>query len=377
MDKPKNTELNFLYLDEEDTKNKKVKHKTKIHPKNQKSQKVSRRAGAESAPEKEETFNFDNEIVIGVTKIQKENDKYNNKKQTNKKKKQNQSKNIATKENKQNQSKNKRKQKEIMKQETNRTKKKVKKEKIENKKSRFIKAIVKWTILLSMLIISFIFFMMSPLFNVLEIEVTGNEKINSDTVISLSKIEVGENIYKTSKKKIVRNIKENAYIQDVSIKRNLPNKIVINIKERKTTYMLEYANSYAYINNQGYILEITQEKIDVPIIMGYATKEEDIKAGNRLCDEDLEKLETVLKIVEAANGNEIGKFITKINIQNKQNYIIIMEEKKKTVYLGDASNLSNRIPLLKKILIDEEGVEGEIFINKDLNKQKAFFRKKE
>ena len=37
---------------------------------------------------------------------------------------------------------------------------------------------------------------------------------------------------------------------------------------------------FAYINNQGYILEISSEKIEKPIILGYST--ENIEPGKRL-----------------------------------------------------------------------------------------------
>lgn len=152
---------------------------------------------------------------------------------------------------------------------------------------------------------------------------------------------------------------------------------MIKIKERKATFILEYANSYAYINNQGYILEITQEKLNLPIIAGYVTNAEEIKEGSRLVYEDLEKLETVLKIIESANSNGISELITKIDIQDKQNYILVLENEKKTVYLGDASNLSNRMLYLKAVLEEEKNIEGEIFINGDLHKEVVYFRKKE
>ena len=61
-------------------------------------------------------------------------------------------------------------------------------------------------------------------------------------------------------------------------------------------------------------------------------------------------------------------------MQDKQNFIIHMEEKKKVIYLGDITDLSNKMLYIKAILQDEEGVEGEIFINGDLNKQDVYFR---
>ena len=55
--------------------------------------------------------------------------------------------------------------------------------------------------------------------------------------------------------------------------------------------MLEYGGSYAYIDNQGYILEISANiKEGLAKITGYETAQDEIVPGNRLCENDLEKL---------------------------------------------------------------------------------------
>lgn len=368
MKKEKNTELNFLYMDEKKTTKKK---KTVKQNKMAKSKKKNVGAGNNPA-QKSDTFNFDNEIVIGVTKLPdkaRKNNVKNNTKNINSKtnnKKSNKNIKNSNKQNKKINGNSKESKRNI-----NQNSKK------SSRKNRIIKWIIKWTILICALIAAIIYFMMSPLFNLAEIQVINNEKITTDTIISMSGLTIGENIYKTSINKLKNNIKQNAYIESVDIKRKLPNKILITVKERKATFNLEYANSFAYINNQGYILEIQENKLDVPIIEGYTTNVEDIKPCNRLNEEDLEKLGVVLKIMESANANGISDLITKINIEDKQNYSIVLEGEKKTVYLGDASNLSNRMIYLKAILKEESGVEGEIFINGDLNKDNVFFRKKE
>lgn len=370
MAKQKNTELNFLYLNDEDNKKKKSTNKknTKV-----KTKKTKNGADTKSASRKNDTFNFDNEIVIGVT-IPKEDPKQNKKKNNVKKKTSKNTKKSTTPKKTTRTTAPRTKAKNTTKANINKKTKEVKKV---NKKTALIKWLIKWAILLCALAASIIMFMMSPLFNLSEVQVLNNEKLSSESIISLSELNIGENIYKVTKRKLVNKIKQNAYIESVKIERKLPNKIAITVKERKPTYMLEYANSYVYVNNQGYILEISEQKLECPIIMGYSTKEDNIKPGNRLNEEDLEKLAVVLKIVETSNGNEIGNLITRINIEDKQNYTLILENEKKIVYLGDASNLSNRIPHLKVILKEEAGVEGEIFINGDLNKQKVYFRKKE
>lgn len=59
--------------------------------------------------------------------------------------------------------------------------------------------------------------------------------------------------------------------------------------------MLEYGNGFVYVNNQGYMLEISSIK-GASILIGISTSKEDYKAGNRLNEEDLIKLGTVIKL---------------------------------------------------------------------------------
>ncbi len=362
MKKNKNQELNFLYLEDNDNSNDMKKKRTSKKKQVAKKEKTTKKKKAQN---ENEVFNFDNEIVIGVTKLPNETKKTN----TSKKKKNNNKK-----------SSEKIKKVQIKKgadKESAPKKKQGMKKKEENRKGNAIKGLIKWTILLGALMVAFVFFMMSPLFNVEEIHVTGNSSISEDTIISLSEITIGENIYKTSKNKIIERIKQNAYIDCVEIKRVLPNIIELQVKERTATYMLEYAGSFVYINNQGYILEITNDMIDVPMITGYHTNQEELQVGSRLNEEDLNKLEMVLKIIDSSQSSGIISKINRINIENKQNYTLHMEEEKKIVYLGDASNLSSRMLYLKAVLNDTKGLEGEIFVNGDLIKEKAFFRQKQ
>lgn len=94
--------------------------------------------------------------------------------------------------------------------------------------------------------------MLSPFFNIKNIEIVGNQKLTNEEIISLSQVQKDENTFKLVKSKVQKNIKQNAYVENVKIKRNLPDTITIEIEERTPTYMITFANAYAYINNQGY-----------------------------------------------------------------------------------------------------------------------------
>ena len=245
------------------------------------------------------------------------------------------------------------------------TKKLTKKQEIARKKRKAFLRLVKWATLILLLIGGGIGFLLSSFFNIKKIEIVGNNKLTRDEAISLSQIEIEENTFKLSKNKIEKNIKQNAYVESVKIKRNLPSTILIEIEERVPTYMITFANAYAYINNQGYFVEISKEKLELPIITGYATKEEDIQLGERLCTEDLQKLDDILQIMKAAESNEIANIVTKINISDKQDYVLELKSEKKTVHVGDTSNLSTKMLYIKEII---EQNNGSIDIKSELGK---------
>ena len=332
---------------------------------------------------KEEKFSFDEEIVIGLKKIEepkkiKENKSKNKKKKVNKKNNTNENNNILIKskymsnydENNENYSNNIKKKQ---------PKKMIKKneKKINKKKKKKLK-IIKFFVLILIILGGIIYAMLSPAFNIKNINVIGNSKISSDTIISLSGLYFEQNIFNISKTQIENSIKQNAYINNVEIKRKLPDTIEIEVEERIATYMLTLGNAYVYINNQGYILEITTENINEPILIGYKTPEKDIIEGNRLNEEDLKRINDVLKIVEAMSSGEkaINDLITQIDITDRNDYILTLEKEKKKIHLGDVSDLSTKVLWIDKFLEKEKKSEGTLYLNVNLNTERPYFRKK-
>lgn len=247
---------------------------------------------------------------------------------------------------------------------------------IERKKKK-IKRIIKWTTLFLLIIGGIVFALVSPVFNIKEIQVINNSQIATETIVSLSQLQVGQNSFRFNKNKVVKEIKTNPYVESVDIKRKFPNKIEISIEERNRNYNVEFLNGYAYINNQGYILEISEQKLDLPVIIGISTEQEQIVEGNRLNTDDLEKFETVIKIMNICKNYDLDTKISSIDISNKNDYIIYMEEEKKTIYLGDDSNLSNKMLYVPTILQENQGKEGTIYLNGDINNNfKPRFREK-
>ena len=250
-----------------------------------------------------------------------------------------------------------------------------KKQRKRNRLVKRIKRVVKAIILLGLIIGAIVFATCSPIFNITDIEVLNNSMVPSDTIISLSGIQKNENIFRFISTKVSNNIKQNAYIEEVHIKRVLPNKVQIEVTEREPKFSIPVLGEFAYMSTQGYILQIAQNELDLPIIYGLQTAEENIIAGNRIAETDLTSLETILRIMNAMNDSGLSEKVTSIDISTKNDYSIYMQEEKKTIYLGDGSNLSNKMLYVLAILEEEKDIAGEIFANGDLNNGfRVYFR---
>lgn len=177
------------------------------------------------------------------------------------------------------------------------------------------------------------------------------------------------NMFKFLKIKVKEQIKTNPYIENVEVYRHLNGTIEINVTERIATYIIPREESYAYINNQGYILEINNERLEKPIIEGFAT--ENIEPGNRLELVDLKKLNVIIQIMKAAEENNIADKITSINIESDADYLIKMDTETKTIHFGNSTRINDKIIKIIPVLEDNTGVSGQIFV-KDI--EKVYFR---
>lgn len=327
MRKSKGEKIELLYMNSKKERKLHKKEKIKKQNKNNDNKRI----------------NLDNEIIIGVTTPKKTNKKIKPKKR----------KQINSKLQKP---------------------KKIKKEKKPITKIDKIKRkIIKWLIIIIFFILAIILFVLSSFFNIKKIVVTNNSKISADEIISLSELTNNDNIFSVSTKKIKNKIQKNAYIADLKIKRNFNGTITLEVKERIPTYMLKFANAYVYINNQGYMIEKSENPLELPTITGFSTPTENIKTGNRLITEDLQKLEVIIKIIENAKSKEINTLIASIDISKSSNYILNLPNELKTVNFGDDSNINEKILWLKSIIDKEKGIAGEIFLQ---NMDKIYFREK-
>jgi len=325
-----------------------------------------------------ELFNLNEEIIIGINsknvdnKALKNNKKNNSKKNSFKKnnsqnnniKKNNYTNNNFRKNNEQ--SNNLPKNNSAIKNSFNI------KDNLEEKEKKKLHKFLKIFILLFLLLLSIVILLLSPLFNINKVTVVNNKKISSEEIISLSGIQIGENTFKYVNFDIIEKIKKNPYIDDVKITRSYPSEIIIEVTERAPQYFFKFGESNAYINTQGYIIEISNESYQVPEIIGLEITGKSVIVGDRLNQNDLLKLEKIIEIYNNMVTNEIHHKVVSFTIEDDR--IIITLNDNKLVYIEDFTNINIKILSLKVVLERNEGKSGEIYLDGQGETSSPLFR---
>lgn len=322
---------------------------------------------AQNSKKRHQTANMKNKVAENNRAINKSTEKKNAKK-----------KKQINKLNKKLLKEQKEKQKELKRIEKLEAKRR-KQEKIKNlspkelRKRKARKIVIKYSFVFVLFIFAVILFLLSPVFYIKNIEVEGNSKISSEQIKALLQINSTTNIFEESNNKVNAKLKENKYIEKADVRRILPSTLKVNVVEREVEYLLEYANSYAYTDKNGNILEVSANPVEGKVkIIGYSTKS--LNDQEKLDESDIEKLNNVNSILQSAEQFEIRNKITSINIADQDDYQIYIESEKKIVHLGDTKNLDTKMIYIKAILEKEKGNDGEIFVNMDLNKKQPYFR---
>ena len=236
------------------------------------------------------------------------------------------------------------------------------------KRNKKIKFFIKMLILLLVLLGLFVYLMLSPIFNIKNINVEGNSKISTEQIISISGIKKDVNMFKISNRDTKNAIKQNPYIEDVKITKIYPNQIKIEVQERvKEFQILTDTGIYIFIDQQGNILDYSTEKSNYITITGFEITDERVKEVTRLEENDLEKMENILHILDNAQDIEIKDKITKID--TKEEYILYLESQSIVINLGNVTTttINDKMLYVQAILKNEDGKSGTIFVNGNLN----------
>ncbi len=137
-----------------------------------------------------------------------------------------------------------------------------------------------------------------PMFRVREIEVAGSQNIPRETILSLTDLEGMPNLFTLRLREVVKRLETHPWVEQVQVRKVFPNKIWIQIEERKPIAILQLEELY-YIDAKGVIFSPVgdRDRYNYPFLTGLTrqTLERDPAEAKHLIMKALEFLRIVNK----------------------------------------------------------------------------------
>ena len=123
-------------------------------------------------------------------------------------------------------------------------------------------------------------FLAYSLLRVESVDVQGNDRISKERIVALSGILLEESMFKVDLEDVESNIRKEPYIDVLSVKRNLPSGIAIEVREREPIAAVVSGSTMIIIDEAGVALEFTtQGPGDYIIVRGI-----DLKGGSKAAE---------------------------------------------------------------------------------------------
>ncbi len=233
------------------------------------------------------------------------------------------------------------------------------------------------TFLLSLIVL--VSLSLTVFFKITNFSVAGDTRYSVEEIVKSTSIKADTvNIFRCNLDGVNENIKSTLpYIDSVTIKRRLPNTLVISVKETKARLAAEYGTGYLLLNESCKILEISTDSKG--LITVKCPEALEVSEGNTIGFEDELTLENLIKIIKALDNSDL-KDIKQIDVRNN-NDIKLMYQNRISLVIGTTERIENKFVLAynaiqneNEISTQEKGkldltIPGKAYFSYDINNE--------
>lgn len=223
---------------------------------------------------------------------------------------------------------------------------------------------IKKAILLFMLMTSLLVTLCLKLsyFNIKTVEISGNKKVTKNEVISLSNVNLGNNIFYINLQEIQNNILSNPYIASAKIERRLPSQIQITITEREAVFYIDKDGKYYIVDKNGVLLQKRSDIKGMKLVKLDGIDYDKAEIGKVSKDKDKRKVDAVKVLGNLIEDNRITD-ITSMDVSNSVDIKLYSGDI--LIKFGGIDNIDKKLNKALNILRRSElkGVKGYIDVS--------------
>lgn len=179
-------------------------------------------------------------------------------------------------------------------------------------------------------------------FNIKSVKVTGNSNITQDKILEASGIQCGNNIFYINVSNAENSIKANPYVEDVKIKRQLPNVITIDVKERAAAFYGSIGkDDFVVIDKNGVVLERKKDigKMNLVKLQGFDYSKGEV--GKQVPADDERKIKLIAEFTDLIKRSNKNHGISIVDVSNLVDMKVYFGDM--CVKLGTSDNIESKM----------------------------------
>ena len=198
-----------------------------------------------------------------------------------------------------------------------------------------------------LLVFAVCFFLQSDFFNLTEIIVENNKYLTNSQIEKLLGVNKNRNIFTYELGKIEDNVVKNTYVKSCEIKRKMPNKLVVNVTEKKIIGPIYNGENYCYIDDKGNYVDELENGKKYKFIIGvkYTVNKKKVKFEN------IKDKSILISLVKEMEDENILKQMKYIDL-NEKSTINMKTKKGLKIEINKEENMQKEIAKLTEVLMD-------------------------
>ena len=166
-------------------------------------------------------------------------------------------------------------------------------------------------VLCCLFIYAYGYLLSTPYFEIKEISVRGLKELTEQDVLTQAAMTPRQNLLSVNVDALAGRISANPWVKNIHVGRELPNRIVLAIKERNPVALVKQSNGLYLMDNEGNVFKKLDknDEVDLPILTGVDIKE---KEKSRLLLSTLILLQTM----SASNRYSYLGTIAEVNVKD-------------------------------------------------------------
>ncbi len=216
----------------------------------------------------------------------------------------------------------------------------------------------------------------SDLFKISSIDISGNQEVDRETIIRLAGVDVHANLLALDLKAIAPRIQGYGWIEKVTIRKQWPSRLHIEVRERRPVALLNTPKGLFYVDGKGepFAAASDHSELDFPVITGLEAAL--AFNGNTVEVKAREKMQAALHFIGyAVKGTSSlpAQNISEVHYDDEQGVILYLADRPFPIFLGQefGKKAYNRLAKVLYWLYKKKEFQSVAYIRLDYMENKV------